>query len=75
MGKKDIEFDYALLRGKIKDEYKTFGKFASAMQISNSRMCFLLTNKSRWTDTLMWRAAKLLGIEDDLMTYFFKPRV
>lgn len=75
MGKKEIAFDYALLRGKIKDEYGTFGAFAKAMNVSCQRMSFLLTNKARWTDAAMWKAARLLGIEDELRIYFFRPRV
>lgn len=75
MRKKQVKFDYGLLRDKIKDEYGTFGKFAATMGVSTQRISYLLTNKSRWTDELILKAARLLGIEDELNTYFFTVKV
>lgn len=72
---KDIVFNYALLRGKIKDDFGTFENFAKAMQIPRTRTCHLLTNQAKWTDTTIWRAAQLLGIEEEIPLYFFTPKV
>ena len=66
-----MTFNYALLRGKIKDDYGTFAKFAKAIGITESRMSMLLNNKARWDTEMIVRAARLLNIEESIPTYFF----
>lgn len=67
-----MTFDYALLRGRIKDRFGTFGRLAKELRISNGRMSMLLNNKARWDDEMIIRAATLLDITDEITTYFFK---
>lgn len=69
-----MKFNYGLLKERIKDEYGTCKNFAAAMGISNSRMSLLLNGKGVWTTELIYNAAKLLGVEDEIGQFFFTPK-
>lgn len=67
-------FNYALLKEKIRDEYKTAGNFAAAMGISNARLSLMLNGKGIWTSEMIYKAASLLGITDSIEEFFFTPK-
>ena len=69
-----MEFNYGLLKQRIKDEYKTYGKFAAAMGIPATRMSLMLNNKAKWTTDVAYTAAELLGIEDEISSFFFQKK-
>ena len=67
-----MRFDYSILRGRIKDEYKTLGRFAEVLGISFSTLSKLLNHKSHWTAELIMKSCQLLGIEvGQIGEYFF----
>lgn len=68
-------FNYGLLKQRIKDEYGTYGKFAAAMETTESHMSHLLNGKARWTPQTTYRAAELLGIVGQIETFFFAVNV
>lgn len=69
-----MAFDYSLLRGKIKDKFKTYGNFALNLGIPYQRMTNLLSGKAKWNDELMYKAADLLGIVGSIEQYFFTEK-
>ena len=70
-----MNFNYGLLRQKIKDEYGTCGRFAEDIGIASQRLSRLLNNQAEWSGTLIYTTAERLGIQDDLKAYFFTPKV
>lgn len=71
----EYNFNYGLLKQRIKDEYGTYGKFAAAMGITNARMSDLLNGKVKWTPQITYRAAELLGIVGQIETFFYAVNV
>lgn len=71
-----MEFDYAKLKGKIKEKFGTQADFAFAMGISEPTISTKLNNKSFWTQEEIDGACVLLGIKPgDIPTYFFTAKV
>ncbi len=71
-----MEFDYSLLVGRIKQEFKTQIKFAEALGIENQRLSRILNNKAALPNSLSVKMMQLLGIEnEEAPDYFFKLRV
>jgi len=70
-----MEFNYGLLKQKIKDEYKTAGNFAAAMGITGTRLSLMLNGKAKWTTDMAFQAVQLLGVEDDIVKFFFTPKL
>lgn len=68
-------FNYGLLKQRIKDEYGTFGKFAVAMGITSGHMSDLLNGKAKWNPQTTYRAAELLGIVGQIETFFYAVSV
>ena len=54
--------------------YKTFGLFADRMEISHQKMSRLLTGKTDWSISEVAKAAELLKIESEIVTYFFTQK-
>lgn len=69
-----MKFEVEALRAVIKRKFKTFGAFGLAMGISYQRISKLVTNKADWSREEVYRAAELLGVLDDVETYFFTPK-
>lgn len=70
-----MEFNYGLLKQRIKDVYGTYGRFATALGVPYQRVSKLVNNKSEWNDTLMYESLNLLDGWDDIRGYFFTPKV
>jgi len=70
-----MEFNYGLLKQKIKDVFGTYGRFANALGVPYQRLSRLLNNKAEWTNELIFAAANLLGGLEDIKDYFFTPKV
>jgi len=65
-------FDYAKLRGKIKEIFDTQAAFAKEMGISNTSLSEKLNNKVEFTQKEIERAIELLQIpKDEIPIYFF----
>ena len=71
-----MEFEYAKVKGKIKEKFGTQADFATAMGLSATTISDKLNNKSPWTQKEIDRACVLLEIEPvDIPTYFFTAKV
>ena len=71
-----MEFDYAKLRGKIRERFDTERNFAAAMGIGRVAMSQKLNNESDFTRKQMLKAAELLGIKpEEFVAYFFTEKV
>ena len=68
-------FNYGLLKQRIKDEYGTYGKFAAAMGTTSNHMSDLLNGKAKWNPQTTYQAAELLGIVGQIETFFFAVSV
>ena len=67
-----MEFEYAKVKGKIKEKFGTQADFASAMGLSATTISDKLNNKSPLTQKESDSACVLLGIEPvDIPIYFF----
>ncbi len=65
-------FNYAKLRGKIREVFGTQSKFAEAMEMSYSGLSSKLNNSADWTRDEMMNASKLLGFPlKEIIQYFF----
>ncbi len=70
------KFDYSLLRGKIREVFKTEGAFAEAMNISHTTLSAKLNNQIQFTQLEMQKACELLDIAIEFLpVYFFTPKV
>ena len=70
------KFDYGLLRGKIREVFKTEGVFAEAMNISHTTLSVKLNNQTQFTQLEMQKACELLDIAIEFLpVYFFTPEV
>ena len=66
------DFNYSRLRGKVKEVFGTEAAFAKAMGLSRTSISAKLNQSVDFTQSEMFRAVKLLGIEsDDVAKYFF----
>ena len=70
-----MEFDHALLVGRIKQFYKTQKMFAVAMGMNDQHLSRLLNNKADWGASDMYKAAKLLQIEEEDFVSFFLTKL
>lgn len=71
-----MNFDYSKLLGKIKEKFRTQGKFAIAMGIGLSSLNQRLNNKAEFSQNEIDRACILLGIgKEKISTYFFTLEV
>lgn len=69
-------FDYDKLRGRIKEYFKTEGKFSEKLGISSVQLSNLLNNKATWDQLLINKACMLLEILSiEIPVYFFTEKV
>jgi hypothetical protein len=69
-------FDYSKLRGKIREVFKTEGKFAKAINLSSNSLSSKLNNRVEFTQQEIAKATELLSIDDnEFNTYFFTKEV
>lgn len=71
-----MNFNYAKLRGKIREIYGTEYKFAQAMGIPKNSLSKRLNNKIEFSQSEIKKAAELLHIPpEEIILYFFTPQV
>lgn len=70
-----MEFNYGLLKQRIKDTYGTYGSFAKALGVPYQRVSRMLNNKAEWNDRLIYLSLELLDGWDDMRGYFFTLKV
>lgn len=69
-------FDYAKLRGKIREVFGTQSKFAKAMNLSGVSLSAKLNNTVPFTQPEINRACELLSIPLEFIpVYFFTEKV
>ena len=69
-------FNYAKLRGKIKEVFNTQGEFAYAIGMSSVSLSEKLNNKVQFTQKEIERAVTLLNIKKERISeYFFTLQV
>lgn len=70
-----MDFNYGLLKQRIKDTYGTYGRFAEALGVPYQRVSKMLNNKAEWNSPLIYSALDLLDGWDDVRGYFFTLKV
>ena len=71
-----MAYEYNKLLGRITEKYKTQGRFAEAMGMSERSMSLKLNSKIPFKQGEITKACALLGIEDaDIPSYFFTLKV
>lgn len=71
-----MEFDYAKLRGRIREVCETQGMFSELMGISRATISAKLNNKSEFSQPEIIKAAEVLKLRyDEISSYFFTPQV
>lgn len=74
MGKR--EFEYAKLRGKIKEVFGTEKSFAEKLGTTSTTISLILNNKAEFTQSAIIKSAEELGIEpEQISDYFFTTKV
>lgn len=69
-------FDYAKLRGKIREVFGSNRNFAKAMEMDYSALSNKLNKKSPWKEEEIEKACYLLGIPiEEVWLYFFNSKV
>lgn len=67
-----MEFDYAKLKGRVKEVMGTQEKFAKALNLSNVSMTSKLHNQTQFKQQEIFNACNVLQISSDsLFSYFF----
>lgn len=71
-----MEFDYAKLRGRIREVCETQERFSDLMGMSKPTISAKLNNKSEFTQPEIIRAVEVLDLKyDEISSYFFTPNV
>lgn len=71
-----MQFDYAKLRGRIREICGTQEMFSSLMGISKATFSAKINNKSEFTQPEIMRAVDILHLRpDEISSYFFTPVV
>ena len=71
-----MAFEYAKLRGKIREVFNSQAAFAAAMNISETTLSHKMTGKIDFSQSEIHQAARLLGLgREEITTYFFTPKV
>ena len=73
MGK--VEFDYSTLKGKIAIVFGTLTNFSKAMKLSIQTISKKMNNLVPWNQDEIYLACQLLGIQNDIKSYFFTAKV
>lgn len=68
----EVRYNYALLRGTIKNKYNSESAFAKAIKMPRTRLSNRLNNVSEWNQTEILEACEALNIPLEKATpYFF----
>jgi hypothetical protein len=71
-----MDFEYAKLKGRIKEIFETQDRFAEALGIGRVSLSKRLTNKLDFSQTEINRSAELLSIcKEEIPLYFFTEKV
>lgn len=71
-----IVFDYAKLKGRIKEKCDTQKAFASMLGIAEGTLIAKLDCKTYFTQSEIYQSSDILEIpHDSLFAYFFTPKV
>ena len=71
-----MAFEYAKLRGKIREVFNSQAAFAAAMHISTTTLSNKLNGKIDFSQSEIHQAIDLLGLSQvDVTAYFFTPKV
>ena len=71
-----MAFNYAKLRGKIREIFNTQSAFSQAMGMSTTSLSEKLNNKVEFTQNEIEKAVELLKIpKDEIPVYFFTVQV
>lgn len=71
-----MSFNYDKLRGRIIEKYRTQGRFAKAMGVSERTLSLKLNNKIFFSQDEITKISELLNIaSDEIQAYFFEKKV
>lgn len=71
-----MRFNYAKLKGRIKEKYGNQEVFAKAIGLTPTTLSFKINGKAKWKQDEIVKAAKLLEIsQDEIVEYFFNYKV
>ena len=71
-----MQFDYARLRGRIREICETQETFSALMGMSKATFSAKINNKSEFTQPEIVRAIAILRLRpDEITSYFFTPAV
>lgn len=71
-----MRFNYAKLKGRIKEKYGTQEAFAKAIGLTPSSFSFKINGKAKWKQDEIVKAVELLEIsQDEIVEYFFNYKV
>ena len=71
-----MRFNYAKLKGRIKEKYGNQGDFAKAIGLAPTTFSFKINGKAKWTQDEIVKAVELLEISrDEITEYFFNYKV
>lgn len=71
-----MRFNYAKLKGRIKEKYGKQEDFAKAIGLTPTTFSFKINSKAKWKQDEIVKAAKLLEIsQDEIAEYFFNYKV
>lgn len=71
-----MRFNYAKLKGRIKEKYGNQEVFAKAIGLTPTTFSFKINGKAKWKQDEIVKAAKLLEIsQDEIVEYFFNYKV
>lgn len=71
-----LTYDYAKLKGRIKEKCNTQEEFALKMGISTRSISLKLSNARGWKQNEITKAIQVLGLTDgDILPYFFTQKV
>lgn len=71
-----MDFDYAKLRGRIREVCETQEHFSDLMGMSKATISAKINNKSEFTQPEIIRAVEVLNLRfDEISSYFFTPLV
>ena len=71
-----MRFNYAKLKGRIKEKNGNQEVFAKAIGLTPTTFSFKINGKAKWKQDEIVKAAKLLEIsQDEIVEYFFNYKV
>lgn len=71
-----MRFDYAKLKGRIREKYGKQEVFAKAIGLTPTTISFKINGKAKWRQDEIVKAARLLEIsKEEIVEYFFNYEV